>query len=517
VGWLPGIARPLRSGRFGAFTLAVALSCAGATAAATAPGAIAQPETLQIGGNAPVQAIKPGFLGLSLEYWAVLPYTGYDSKQINPVFLQLIRNLNPGQAPSLRIGGDSTDRTWWPVRGVKKPGGVKYVLTKRWLAAAGALTHDLGARVILGINLEANSTRIARAEADHFISGIGRQSIDALEPGNEPELYGSWTYYRHRGRKVFARPLNYSFGDFEREFSRFHRVLGSVPLAGPTAGSVRWMKPLGGFLSNEPGVSLASLHRYPLQRCFISPNRPQYPTIAHLLSPNSSRGLANSVLSSVKVAHAHHLPIRIDELNSNGCGDASAVTESFASALWILDTVTAMANVGVDGVNVHTYPKSSYELFSFHRTNSGRWVGQVSPEYYGLLMFTLAAPPGSQPLSLSGDATSHLSTWATYGPDGQTRVLLINTDPAQTRTVAIDAGIRVSPAKILRLAARSLSTHTGVTLAGGTFGTATDTGRLSGANRVDSATPLAGRYTVSAPPTSATLVVLPPNAAARDR
>jgi hypothetical protein len=176
-----------------------------------------------------------------------------------------------------------------------------------------------------------------------------------------------------------------------------------------------------------------------------------------------------------------------------------------------------MANVGVDGVNIHTYPRSSYELFSFHRTSSGRWVGQVSPEYYGLLMFTLAAPVGSQPLSLSGDATSHLSTWATYGPDGQTRVLLINTDPARTRTVAIDAGLRVSPAKTLRLEARSLSTHTGVTLGGGTFGTATETGRLSGANRVDSIPPLAGRYTVSAPPASATVVVLPPSVAGRHR
>ena len=44
------------------------------------------------------------------------------------MFEQLIRNLAPGQAPDLRIGGDTTDWTWWPVPGVAKPGGIRYSL-----------------------------------------------------------------------------------------------------------------------------------------------------------------------------------------------------------------------------------------------------------------------------------------------------------------------------------------------------------------------------------------------------
>jgi hypothetical protein len=511
VGRPEGIALLLRRARF------AALACAGLLAAAVAQTAAADTETLKIGGSAPVQTIKPGFLGLSLEYYAVLPYTGYDPRRINPVFLQLIRNLNSNQTPSLRIGGDSTDWTWWPVPGMKKPGGIKYELDKRWLAATASLVHQLGAHVILGINLEANSTKIAQTETSQFIGGIGQQSIDALEPGNEPELYGSWTYYRTRkGRKVFGRPASYSFKNFENEFGRLHHALGSAPLAGPTTGSINWMKPLGSFLTSEPQLALVTLHRYPLQSCFITPSRPQYPTIAHLLSPNSSRGLANSVVPYVNLAHSRHVAVRIDEMNSNGCGNVPQVTDTFASALWVLDAVTAMANIGVDGVNIHTYPHSSYELFTFHRSNS-RWYGQVSPEYYGLMMFAIAAPPGSQPLSLSGSATGNLSTWATSGPDNQTRVLLINDDPAQARTVSIDAGLRVSPARYLRLEGNSLGARTGVTVAGGSFGSATDSGQLVGGNRVDSVVPVAGSYTVTAPPATATLVVLPANVAARDR
>src|SRR5438270_2887137 len=63
---------------------------------------------LTVSDRATARPIPAGFLGLSLEYPAVLPYAGADPRAINPVFVQLIRNLTPGQAPSLRIGGDTT-------------------------------------------------------------------------------------------------------------------------------------------------------------------------------------------------------------------------------------------------------------------------------------------------------------------------------------------------------------------------------------------------------------------------
>ena len=75
--------------------------------------------------------IQPGFLGLSLENTAILPYAGDDPKAPDPVFLQLVRNLSPRQSPQLRIGGDSTDWAWYPVPGMSKPRGVRVTLTPR--------------------------------------------------------------------------------------------------------------------------------------------------------------------------------------------------------------------------------------------------------------------------------------------------------------------------------------------------------------------------------------------------
>ncbi len=132
-------------------------------------------------------------------------YTGTNPDALNPVFEQLVRNLTPGQTPVLRIGGDSTDRTWWPVRGMARPGGVTYSLTPRWASVTAALARALHARLVLGINLKANNTTLARHEAEQLAHRIGARRIEALELGNEPELYGMFPWYRVGGHAVKAQ------------------------------------------------------------------------------------------------------------------------------------------------------------------------------------------------------------------------------------------------------------------------------------------------------------------------
>jgi len=465
-------------------------------------------QLLTVGTPASVQPIAPGFLGLSLEYTAIEPYAGTDPSALNPVLLQLLRNLTPGQAPVIRIGGDSTDHTWWPVPRMRRPGGIRYTLTPRWLAVTRSLAQALGARLIMGIDLEAGSRRLAAAEAQAFAGGIGRGSIEALEPGNEPELYGSWAWYRTPDRqRVMARPKGYDFSAYAHDFTTTARALGGSSLAGPAAGSPKWIGYVGDLLAAEPRLALVTLHRYPLQKCYIRKVWPQYPTIAHLVSPVASRGLAASIAGDVALAHRHGIPLRIDEMNTNSCGSSHGVTDTFASALWALDALFAMANVGVDGVNIHTYPKSTYQLFSFGWSR-GRWHGQVQPEYYGLLAFALAAPPGSRLLRVSGAATDGVRAWATRGRDGHVRIALINDSPSGSRAIAIQAPTS-GPAALFRLQAPGLASYRGITLAGESFGSRTDTGLLAGTQRTFSIEPAGGDYLVHVPAASAAVLTLP--------
>ena len=470
--------------------------------------AVTTPTALSVTVGTPTgRTIPAGFLGLSLEYNAVAAYTGSDSRAVNPVFLQLIRNLSPGQAPSLRIGGDTTDWTWWPVPGVAKPGGIKYTLTPTWVRVTGALAHDLGARLILGLNFEADSASIADAQARALVAGIGKSSIEALELGNEPELYGSFTWYTTpSGQHVTGRPMGYDFSAFQGDFARISASLPPLPLAGPATGAPKWIPQTGPFLAGAPRVRVATLHRYPLQTCFLPPSSPHYPTVDHLLAPAASQGLADSVAPYVGVAHARHVTLRIDEMNTDSCGTAPGISDAFVSSLWALDAVFQMARVGVDGVNLHTYPGATYELFTFTRQH-GQWRGFVAPEYYGLLMFAQAAPAGARLLNVSGESGA-VKAWATRAPDGTVRVVLINEDTAGSHAITVHfAGAR-GPATLERLRGPGVSARTGVTLGGQSFGMDTTTGTLAGHSALAKVAGANGGYVVKLPRASAAMLTI---------
>jgi hypothetical protein len=170
-------------------------------------------------------ALATGFIGLSIEFSALLAYAGRDPNAVDPVFEQLVRNLAPDQRPVLRIGGDSTDHTWVAVPGLRRPPGVTYTVRRRWLQMAGALARGLHARLIVGINLEANRPRLAGAEARAMVTAIGRASLQGVELGNEPELYGSFPWYQAHGHAVTGRPPDWNVARYLRDVARIVRAL----------------------------------------------------------------------------------------------------------------------------------------------------------------------------------------------------------------------------------------------------------------------------------------------------
>ena len=475
-------------------------------AVTSSPHAARGPAVVHVGHELEAKPIPPGFLGLSIEYTALLPYAGANGP--NPVLVQLIRQLDPGQSPVLRFGGDTTDWSWVPVPGMAKPRGVHYVITPQWLDAAAALVHALGAHVIFGVNLEADRPAVAATEAGAFVDAVGRSSVDALEVGNEPEAYGfrAW-YHTPAGTPVPGRRPSYSIRSYAREFSRFARMLPSVPLAGPATGSGGWMAGLPGLLSAAPRLRLVTVHRYPLNRC-AAPHTEHHPSLARLMAPASSRGLARSVAQAVSTAHAHGAELRVDELNSVACRGQPGVSDTFGSALWVLDTLFSLAGVGVDGVNIHTLPASVYHPFVLERTAAGfRWV--VDPLYYGMLMFAQAAPPGSRLLSVSGSTRPNVRIWAVRVPDGQTRVVLINAGGRRGRSVKLTIPAAQAPAMLTRLEAPSLTATGNITLAGQSFGDATQTGMLAGTPHLTAVSPDDHTYALRLAPASAALLTIP--------
>jgi hypothetical protein len=429
------------------------------------------------------------------------------------VLVQLIRDLNPKQSPVLRVGGNSADQTWLPARGVKPNPSINFTITPSWLATTRALAEQTSGRLIFDLNLKLNSAAEIAAEAHAFETGIGARNIAALEIGNEPELYTITPFYYRKPNHtpVYPRPKSFNRAAYLREMAAFAKVLDGIPLAGPATGNFRWLSRLPKLFTAEPKLKVVTYHRYPLIRCFSKPGDRGYPSIPNLLSENASRDLLAGTGRLIELAHQHGATFRVDELNSVACKGQPGVSDTFASSLWMLDTLFAMARSGVDGVNIHTLPEAIYHPFTFQQVD-GHWEASVFPEYYGMLLFTEAAPPGSRLLAVSPPADPDIRVRAALTPDGLIHAVLINDSLTTDQTIALQSPAGAGKTAIVeRLSAPGGATATsGVTLAGQSFGDQTGTGTLTGPFRAAHLQPNDGQYTIQLPASSAAMVSFAP-------
>jgi hypothetical protein len=459
------------------------------------------------------------FLGVALEYNTIPQWEGSGPGGTNAPLAALVHSLSPVGEPLVRIGGQSADRTWWPVPGLAQPLGVTYSLGSTWMAAARTFGRSLNAQLMLGLNLEADRTRIPAQEARSLLAGLGSRAIASFELGNEPELYHTTPWYRvinghpapwysKGGQLVYARGAGYDPLAFTSDFSRMIGGLpAQVPLAGPETGNHEWMQAFATLLSPHSRIRMLTAHGYGSSACIRNPDNPQYASISHLLSTFASRSLLTGFTGSLALAHRAGASFRLAELGSVSCNGKADVSDTMASALWAPDALFSLARAGVDGVNLHTYPSSDNGLFDFTRTG-GHWRAIVHPLYYGALMFARAAPPGSRLLRIATGSQEQIRAWATIGSDRQIRVLLINDSlTADSRAVVhAPAGYGQQPAALQRLSAPSAAATSDVTLGGRQFGT-TSTGVLAPAI-AQTVTATSGTYTIALPPSSAALLVL---------
>ncbi|MDQ6744539.1 MAG: glycosyl hydrolase family 79 C-terminal domain-containing protein [Actinomycetota bacterium] len=491
----------------GAVRLGLALAALLAACTLAAPAGADIPVLgAQVGAASRGRAMTSGFVGFSFEYRALHVYTGRDPSDLNPVLVALLRDLAPAGGQVLRIGGDSTDQTWWPMHGVIPPGGVSYSLTKGWLRTTRTLAQTLRAKLILGVNLAARRPALSAAEGQALLAGIGSSNIAALEIGNEPDLYPVFAWFKDRRDRVSrSRSRHYAFAGFLSEFARLRATLPrGLALAGPTFSGLNWMRNLPRFLAAQHGVRIVTFHRYPLRACVHDPSDPSFASIENLLADSSSAGLAAEVVPFVQAAHARGLPFRLDELNSASCRGRAGVSDTFAASLWLLDTLFNEAAVGVDGVNIHTLPGAPYEPFTFSH-DAGGWHALVHPSFYGALMFTRAFPPGARLLPVAAPA-GPVKVWATRGADGHTRVVVINQQPDTPVVVKLQLPGAQAPLTAQELTAPGLGATGGVTLDGQSFGTRTDSGVPQGRPSGAVVAPTAGTYPVQVAPGSAVLL-----------
>jgi hypothetical protein len=479
--------------------------------------------TVSVAGRSPARPLPNNYLGLALTYQGVTRWAGSASHRADPVFVQLIRNLAPHGHPVLRVGGVSADRSWWPIRGYRKPIGIWYDLTPAGAASLRGLAQAARARLILGLNLEADRPTLVRVESHELVRRIGRRYIDSLQIGNEPNLYRTVPWYAllnghpvpqylDTGSPVYSRPPSWGPTEYAAQIARLLPTLPLLPISGPDAsgpdnGAASWMGAFARFLKPPGRAVTVTAHAYAGVKCVHDPASLAFPSIPHMLTLADSRGQLNGLDRYIALARGRGDGFRVDEMGTVSCSGLSGVSNSMASALWVLDALFSMDRSGVSGVNLHAV--NGINALFVPRHSHGRWQATVDPWYYGALMFTQAAPAGARLLPVSNATHSDTRVWATLGRDHAVRVLTINDSIGSGASVRVrnPAGYGRQAATIERLRARGGAyATTGVTLGGRSFGV-TRTGVLP-APVTERVRRRGGVYAVTLPPASAALLTL---------
>ncbi len=445
------------------------------------------------------------FFGFSIEVWDAMHDAHYLALFKRAVDLVHV----PGDGPEvLRIGGNSTDQSYWH-SGLPAGRPMAFELRGNWLRSVRAIVRALHVKVILGLNAVSRSSSMASGEARAVLRALPAHSVAGFEIGNEPDLY--WYRFRvqfaansHSIIGLAAQDRIFSVAGYVRTFAAYaaalHRVAPATPLVGPAVSNplrgLRWLTDL--VRSDRLSLGLLTAHRYPLSACVHNPSSPLYPTIARLLSPAASLGMAQSVAPAVALAHRSGLKFRLTEFNSVTCLGRLGVSNTFATALWAPDALFQMLRAHVDGVNLHLRTDSPNAPFVL-----GPGGFDARPAFYGLVAFahTLGAGARLTPLAVHG---ATLSAWGVRLRGDQLRVLIIDKSSRGARAILRLRGAR-GAATVQRLLAPSVAAEQDVTFGGQWLN---DEGHWVGRRVVQRIAHRRGGYSLSVPGYSAALVTV---------
>jgi len=400
--------------------------------------------------------IAPDFIGLGYEISSVTRaglLAGADS-----IYVQLVRNL--GARGVIRIGGNTSDYSQYSANAPAASSAYGTVVNKASLQNLGIFLEAVGWKLIWGLNLGGDpkaaskggspSGGIAQAIAEaKAVLAIAEDHLLAFEIGNEPDLFPN---EEHR---LPGYTYDMWLADFRHYKAALRAQLPNLPLAGPdAAGKTDWVTR---FAADEGhNAVLLTQHYY-------REGQNSGSTIEKLLAPDPK---LQPELNKLRAAsQASGLPYRFCEVNSFSGGGRPGVSDTMASALWVLDFMFTLAANGCSGVNMETGVNQHDFVSSYSPIADAPHTPPVPhPEYYGMLAFSRAAQ-GRLLASNVEDATGNLKAYVTAPHPGLLTVTLINKG-AQDIYVAIDLPPVASSkhASILRLIGSGPASTTGVTL-----------------------------------------------------
>jgi hypothetical protein len=426
-----------------------------------------------------IGSIPSRFAGLSYEKLA-MSYGYFHASNHN--LIALFRRLGAGV---LRVGGGAVDRLLW----TSSSTGTHAEISSTNVKDLAGFLQATGWLCLYAINL-ATSTPALAAEECGFAASVLGSNLLGIEIGNEPDEYGVAGNY-------FAG--NWTFQDFLSRWDLFRSAIlqatPHVPITGPATGGGNhistWTLPFGQAVTPSE-LTLLTQHYYRASGASSTSTGP------FLVSPDSQLTTDLTALSAG--AQQLGIPYRLSECNSFSNGGAAGVSNSYASSLWVIDFLFNAALGGATGVNMHGGGNSpGYTPIA---DDSGAVI-EARPEYYGLLLFTLAGPGTLLETQLSAGNVD-VTAYALRTANGGLNLMLVNKDIVQNLTLTIQTNQRIETATAQTMTGPSLSATSGVTIQGATV---SKDGSFAPASPV-TLTASASQTTCYIPALSATLICI---------
>jgi hypothetical protein len=412
-----------------------------ATPAAFA-GTSAARVSVRVGG--PLGTIAPDFLGLGYEISSVAR-PGLLSPA-NRVYVELVRTL--GGEGVVRVGGNTADYARYSATAAPVSSPYGTTVNDRGLKELGQFLEATGWKLIWAFNLGSGSVEDAVAEAKAVAAVAGNRLL-AFEIGNEPDLF---SHEKHR-------PPGYGYEQWLADYRRYKKALRAqlrgIPLAGPdAAGKTEWVSR---FAVDEGKDIVLLTHHYYREGQNPGSTIEKLLGVDPKLQPQLDQLRAASQLCGA--------PYRICEVNSFSGGGRPGVSDTMASALWVLDYMFTLASNSCGGVNMETGVNQLGFISSYSPIGDdeqGHYPAR--PEYYGMLAFSLAGR-GELLRTEVSPATTEIKTYATRSKAGSLLLTLIN----KGKTGAIlhlDTKSSSRQASVIRLEGPAADARTQVTLGG---------------------------------------------------
>lgn len=406
---------------------------------------------LSVGTNG-TGTIGQGFAGLSYEKSAMCEplFTAANADLIG-----LFQLLGPSV---LRVGGNTVDQYIWTPSG---SGQTAYRIAPYDVDSLAAFLRETGWQCIYGINLGGAATGattpfLAAAEVAYVAQKLG-SSLLGIEIGNECDGYGTAGSYFSDG---------WSLAQFETLWNQFRSAIiaaaPGVAVTGPASGSnvAAWTVPFAQAVTRR-GISMMTQHYY------RGDGHSSAATAANLISPDATLQKCLGMLNAA--SQSTGIPFRVGECNSYFNGGAVGVSNSYASALWVIDFLFNSAQGGAAGVNLHGGGKANgYTPIA----DNGGVVVEARPELYGLTLFALAGQGTLCDATLSA-GSSNASAYAVKNAAGDLSLVVVNKDTTQNLELSISLQQSVRSASLIAMSQLSsgatgpnLTATSGVTIQG---------------------------------------------------